>query len=103
MQLSGGQRQRLAIARAILEDAPVVLMDEATSALDSETEAEILKNIRTIFHGKTVIVSAHRLYTVEHSDQIFVMRKGRLEGQGTHEELLRSNDCYRKLCGSAIR
>lgn len=103
MQLSGGQRQRLAIARAILEDAPVVLMDEATSALDSETEAEILKNIRKIFRGKTVIVSAHRLYTVEHSDQIFVMRKGRLEGQGTHEELLRSNDCYRELCGSAIR
>ena len=103
MQLSGGQRQRLAIARAILEDAPVVLMDEATSALDSETEAEILKNIRKIFRGKTVIVSAHRLYTVEHSDQIFVIRKGRLEGKGTHEELLRSNDCYRKLCGSAIR
>ncbi len=103
MQLSGGQRQRLAIARAILEDAPVVLMDEATSALDSETEAEILRNIRNIFKGKTVIVSAHRLYTVEHSDQIFVIRRGRLEGRGTHEELMKNNTFYRSLCGSTIR
>ncbi|MEL7624078.1 MAG: ABC transporter ATP-binding protein [Clostridiales bacterium] len=95
--LSGGERQRLSIARALLKDAPIVLLDEATASLDPENEALIQRAISTLIEGKTVIVIAHRLRTITGVGQIIVLDKGRVAEQGTHEELIRQNGLYHKL------
>jgi ABC-type multidrug transport system fused ATPase/permease subunit len=95
--LSGGQQQRLAIARALLKNAPVLLLDEATSALDSESERMVQAALDRLSEGRTVVAIAHRLSTVLKSDCIVVMDHGRIVATGRHEELLQKSDLYRSL------
>lgn len=95
--LSGGERQRLSIARALLKDAPVVLLDEATASLDPENESLIQKAISRLISGKTVVVIAHRLRTIAEADQIIVLNEGCLEECGTHGELMERQGLYHKL------
>ncbi|RDI99647.1 lipid A export permease/ATP-binding protein MsbA [Dyella solisilvae] len=95
--LSGGQRQRLAIARAILKDAPILVLDEATSALDTESERLIQQALQRLMRDRTTLVIAHRLSTIEHADQIAVMDQGRIVERGTHAELLALNGQYAAL------
>jgi ATP-binding cassette, subfamily B, bacterial MsbA len=95
--LSGGQRQRLAIARAILLDAPVLILDEATSALDAESELLVQQALNNLVRNRTTLVIAHRLSTVRRADKIVVMEKGRIIEMGTHTELLSKDGQYRKL------
>jgi subfamily B ATP-binding cassette protein MsbA len=97
MQLSGGQRQRLAIARAVLKNAPILILDEATSSLDTESERLVQDALETLMSTRTTIVIAHRLSTVRKADRIVVMVDGAVVEQGTHEELLRRNGEYSKL------
>ncbi len=95
--LSGGQRQRLAIARAILKDAPILILDEATSALDSESERFIQAALETVMQHRTTLVIAHRLSTIKRADKIIVMQKGSIVEQGKHDELLQLKGYYAKL------
>ena len=95
--LSGGQRQRLAIARAILKDAPILILDEATSALDTESERHIQAALDTVMQGRTTLVIAHRLSTIEQADLILVMDQGRIVERGSHAELLMRNGPYSRL------
>jgi ATP-binding cassette subfamily B protein len=95
--ISVGQKQRIAIARAILRDAPILLLDEATSSLDAISENAIKMAIDNISGNKTIIVIAHRLSTVKNADRIIFLEKGRLENEGTHKELIRTNKKYKKL------
>ena len=95
--LSGGQRQRLAIARAILRNAPVLLLDEATSALDAESEALIQEALEGLTKGRTTLVIAHRLATVRNADRIIVLENGKIVGQGTHAQLMKKSPLYAKL------
>ncbi len=95
--LSGGQRQRLALARAFLRDAPILILDEATSALDTESEAAIQKALRKLVVGKTVLIIAHRFSTIRDASTILVFDRGRIVGQGTHAELFENNALYRTL------
>jgi subfamily B ATP-binding cassette protein MsbA len=94
VRLSGGERQRLAIARAILRNAPVLILDEATSALDSETEALVQQALQELFPGRTVLVIAHRLATVQSCDSIIVMSHGRIVERGNHTTLLQTDGHY---------
>ncbi len=97
VKLSGGERQRIAVARAILKDAPILVLDEATSSLDSESEALIQDALGILMEGKTVIAIAHRLSTIMHMDRIVVIEKGRIADEGTHSELLAREGLYQKL------
>ncbi len=95
--LSGGQKQRISIARAILKDSPILLLDEATSSLDSETESEINKTLEKLTKNKTTITIAHRLSTIKNSDQIILFSNGKIVDSGSHQELIKGSDYYKKL------
>lgn len=96
-RLSGGQRQRLAIARAVLKDAPLLLLDEATSAVDNETEAALQRSIEKISHGRTAVIIAHRLSTVRNADRILVLSHGEIVEDGSHDELVQQNGIYSRM------
>ena len=100
--LSGGERQRISIARAMLKDAPIVILDEATAYTDPENEANLQNSIAKLVAGKTLIVIAHRLSTVKDSDQIFVINEGNVAAHGTHEELLASCPLYKEMWNAHI-
>ena len=95
--LSGGQQQRIAIARALLKQAPVLILDEATSALDTESEALIQSALDKSREGRTTFVVAHRLSTIESADSVLLMDEGRVVAQGSHQQLLHSEPLYRSL------
>ena len=97
MSLSGGQRQRLAIARAILRNAPILILDEATSALDTESERAVQAALDDLMQNRTTLCIAHRLSTIQHADLIVVLSEGRIVETGNHEELVRRGGHYQKL------
>ena len=96
--LSGGERQRLGIARAILKDAPILILDEPTSSLDALSEEAVFHALRSLRSGRTILVIAHRLSTIRDANRILVLHEGKLIAQGTHDELLESNELYRRMC-----
>jgi ABC-type multidrug transport system fused ATPase/permease subunit len=96
--LSGGERQRLSVARAILKDAPILILDEPTSSLDSISEEIVFAALRRLRAGRTTIVIAHRLSTVRDADRILVLDEGRIAAQGRHDELVKSSPLYRRMC-----
>lgn len=96
-QLSGGQRQRIAIARVLLKKPDILVLDEPTSSLDNITEEEVLRELRSMMKGKTILVATHLLDTIRNADQIYVLDNGRMIGSGTHEELARSCELYQSL------
>lgn len=97
IKLSGGEKQRIAIARAFLRNAPILILDEATSSLDSASEVEIQEALKELMHGRTTIIIAHRLATVMNADNIIVLRAGGIQQMGTHEELLKKGGLYNQL------
>ena len=103
LTLSGGQRQRLAIARAILKDAPILLLDEATSSLDSQNEQRVQRALATLREGRATLVVAHRLATVLEADRLAVVDHGRLVAEGSHETLLQQEGLYRDMAQLQLR
>jgi ABC-type dipeptide/oligopeptide/nickel transport system ATPase subunit len=102
IKLSGGERQRVGIARAIIKDPEILIFDEATSALDSENEKHVMDAINEVSKGKTTIIIAHRLSTVRNADKIIVMDKGKVVGEGTHDELMKNNEVYQNLVAHQV-
>ncbi|MCR4756683.1 MAG: ABC transporter ATP-binding protein/permease [Butyrivibrio sp.] len=96
-KLSGGERQRIALARAILKNAPIIVLDEATAFMDPENEEKMNRAIAELISDKTVIVIAHRLYSIKNADKIVVMKNGKIHAEGTHEELLKDSEIYKNL------
>jgi len=103
VRLSGGEKQRISIARAILKETPIILLDEATSSLDAETEDKIQKGLGYLTKNKTTVVIAHRLSTILNSEKIFVLEKGQVVSEGTHEELLENSVIYKNFYEKQIR
>ena len=101
--LSGGQKQRISIARAIMKDAPIVILDEATANVDPENEKELMDAVAALTKEKTIIMIAHRLKTVRHADRIVVVDKGRIVQQGTHEQLMQQDGIYRRFVDARER
>ena len=97
VELSGGENQRISIARAILKDAPIIILDEATSSVDPENQHALLTAINELTCGKTLIIIAHRLSTIKDADQIIVLDNGHVVQQGTHETLLQQDGIYRRF------
>jgi ATP-binding cassette subfamily B protein/subfamily B ATP-binding cassette protein MsbA len=97
VKLSGGQKQRLAIARAVLKDAPILILDEATSSVDTQTELLIQEALERLMIGRTTIIIAHRLSTIRSADKIVVLEGSRITQMGTHEELMEEEGLYRHL------
>lgn len=95
--LSGGEKQRISIARAILKDAPIIILDEATASIDPENEHLIQQTISKLTRGKTIITIAHRLATIRSADQILVVDNGRITEAGTHEELIGKGGLYKRF------
>lgn len=95
--ISGGQKQRSSIARALMKDAPILLLDDALSAVDTDTERQILDNLRRLRKGRTTIIVAHRISTIQDADHILVLDEGKVEEYGTHEELLNNGRLYASL------
>ena len=98
--LSGGEKQRLSIARAIMKDAPIIILDEATANVDPENEKDLMEAIQALTREKTILMIAHRLKTVRNADQIFVIDKGKIVQRGTHEELMEQEGIYRRFVDS---
>jgi subfamily B ATP-binding cassette protein MsbA len=97
VMLSGGQRQRISIARALLKNAPILILDEATSSLDTESEREVQEALDRLMEKRTVLVIAHRLSTVRHVDRILVLSEGRIVEEGAHKALMAKGGEYKKL------
>ena len=98
--LSGGEKQRISIARAIMKDAPIIILDEATANVDPENEKELIEAIDALTKEKTIIMIAHRLKTVRNADQIVVIDKGRIVQQGTHNQLMKQEGIYKRFVDS---
>jgi ABC-type multidrug transport system fused ATPase/permease subunit len=97
MSLSGGQKQRICISRAILANAPILLLDEATAALDTESEQLVQQSLEIFRRGKTAVLVAHRLATIQHADKILVFKEGKIVEEGTHQELIDKGEVYAEL------
>ena len=97
LTLSGGQRQRIGIARAIVRNAPILILDEPTAALDTESEKLVMEALERLMTGRTVITIAHRLSTIRNADKIIVLKGGFIAEEGTHDELIKRNEIYAEL------
>ena len=101
--LSGGERQRISIARAIMKDAPVIILDEATANVDPENEKELMQAIYALTEEKTILMIAHRLKTIRNADQIFVIDKGQIVQSGTHDTLMKQDGIYKQFVESRVK